>query len=375
MNQLNHNLTAHVSSGVKAFFDGNATDQIVNSIKGLSQGSSLYMNIYSLNRKKISPERDTIYWSVLEACRRGVNVEINGSVKDPLNRQNLDSLERAGAKVVRFNRGSTLHAKTFMGWDSKKLQGFLYSGSTNPTHRAATANKEEMVRSTDENLIKAEMERFKKLSASADGKNRVDHSCLPLIPITPPKARVVSSWEHNINASRVERIKSDHDYYISSMTWNGLLMTERLVKEGQRGSQVHVLVDQTALSTQAAIDQLKRIQESGKENTSVSVYNNRESTQHRKHFLRLGQKPLVVVSTGNHTPTGNRDYNQDFYIPGDRILASYVRAHQRKLKSTSVSLNDFLGSAKKADNLKKRKAPSSSIEISNLKKKTKSQQV
>lgn len=194
----------------------------------------------------------------------------------------------------------------------------VYVGSANPTNYAYN-NHETMTKT--ENDKEFFMEHFKDHMNLVHNVETCTSAEKKVLECTPTKKNTAfGSRENALIASKIERvrtlIKSKNEQrilYISSMTWNSAEMTQALIDAQQSGVTIHVIVDRCALEGKGK----EQLMQMHKAHVPIHVYDsgeNNRTIQHSKVMVRIdGPDYLVINSTANMTPEGDKENNSDSY--------------------------------------------------------------
>jgi phosphatidylserine/phosphatidylglycerophosphate/cardiolipin synthase-like enzyme len=113
--------------------------------------------------------------------------------------------------------------------------------------------------------------------------------------------------------------------YISSMNWNAPAVTHALINAHNKGVDIKVIVNGSAL--RGGNEQLAQLHNAGVPVYVFDPHGEKREAQHSKLLLRFdGDDTLVINSTANLTPQGNRELNLDEYNSDSQVAAYFKEA-------------------------------------------------
>lgn len=248
------------------------------------------------------------------------------------NRKILSSFDK---KDIDVSRKSQNHLKRFLCSEKDPRLGspgkcVIYEGSANPTNYAYH-NDELLVRTENDKLFF--MDHYNNHSDVMDDVAALTLSEKKVLELTPQKQnQAFGSHENLLSASKKLRVQNlitstneQRMLYISSMSWNSTDMTQALIDAHKSGVSVKVILDRSALTGNGK-DQLAQMHTAG---VPIYVYypgKNSRNIQHMKVMLRIdGSEYLVVNSTANMTPEGDKESNIDSYYPQSEQMGKKIK--------------------------------------------------
>jgi len=236
---------------------------------------------------------------------------------------------------MNVTKKSQNHLKRFLISEKDPLLGSpgkctVYEGSANPTNYAYH-NYETMIQTKDDKPFF--MEHFKDHTNVMHNISRSAASEKKILEITPKKEnKAFGSDENILSESKVRRVKTliksknkERVLYITSMNWNSIEMTQALIAAQRSGIIIKVILNSSALKGNGK-DQLEQMHKAGVPIYIFDLENSSRNIQHSKIMLRIdGPEHLVVSSTANMTPEGDRESNIDSYYPEAEQVAKDVQ--------------------------------------------------
>lgn len=160
-----------------------------------------------------------------------------------------------------------------------------------------------------------------------------------IVKYTPQKEnKAFGSYDTMLSASKALRVQKlinskneQRMLYISSMTWNSPEMTQVLIDAQKNDITIRLILDKSALTGKGK-EQVAQMH-----NAHIPIYiydpgENSRNIQHSKVMLRIdGTEYLVINSTANMTPEGDKENNVDSYYPESETMGKTIKYSLDKL--------------------------------------------
>lgn len=211
----------------------------------------------------------------------------------------------------------------------------IYEGSANPTNYAYN-NKEILVQTKNDR--KFFMDHFNHHNNIVNDDSICSLSEKEVLQLTPRKRNTAfGSNEIILSLSKEKRVQSLIEsqnkrriLYITSMNWNSPEMTQALIDAQEDGVIIRVILNHSALKGKGK-EQLTEMHNAG---VPIFIYNpgkNNRTIQHSKVMLRIdGTEHLLINSSANMTPEGDKEHNSDSYYPNNKKMVTEVRLELKK---------------------------------------------
>jgi phosphatidylserine/phosphatidylglycerophosphate/cardiolipin synthase-like enzyme len=267
--------------------------------------------------------------SIKKAKHNGAHIEVNvGSFAK--NREFIARLREMGIKV---NSVPHLHMKRILISEKDPSLGSpgkttTFMGSSNLSYYAYR-NFE--VVTTARDAKEYFMANFKNHQTLADQKTPEKKEKLNVID-TPCGLQLFTSRTYRLSESKALRINKlanstnkNRVLYISSMSWNAPFVTNALINAHEKGVEVKVIVNGSALK--GGNEQLNILHAAGVPVFVFDPKGKKRILQHSKLLLRFdGDDTLVINSTANVTPQGDEELNLDEYNPNKQVAQDFKEA-------------------------------------------------